>query len=129
MYKRQELWSPQPADVRKKFSADLADALRQEYKTDSSGRSYRVNHAVRSTVGGKQSSFWADIDSAPPEHMAKAFQQRRRHIVGENYQLRLDVDHFNEIDPEREPFQLILDYEDDIEEMLIANNIKGGEAA
>jgi hypothetical protein len=37
---------------------------------------------------------------------------------------RHDVDHFNCIRPEEEPFQLILDFEEDVREMLLAEGIE-----
>ncbi len=125
----EKLWEPRPADIRKRFAGDMADALRQEYRVDEKGRTYRANHAVRTTENGRQSSFWADIDNAPPEHMEKAFAQRRRQIVGDCYQLRLDVDHFNGLNPEQKQIPLILDFTDDVEELLISTHLGDEEEA
>ena len=68
-------------------------------------------------------SFWADIDNAPRAHMEKAFAQRRRQIVGDSYQLRLDVDHYNDSHLDEPKIQLILDFTDDVEEMIVAKRI------
>lgn len=125
---RGKFWQPKPSDIRARFASDLADALRQEYRIDQAGRSYRANHAVRTTQNGKQLSFWADIDNAPRKHMEKAFAQRRRQIVGDCYQLRLDVDHFNAAHPQHEQLALILDFTDDVGELLVSKDI-GGAAA
>lgn len=96
-----------------------------EYRTDGAGRRYRSKHAVRSTnYDGKQMSLWDDIDVAPRAHMEKAFAQRRRGIVGDSHQLQLDVDHFNSVHPDVEPVQLILDFTDDVHEMLVAEGIE-----
>ena len=119
----QELWKPRPADIRDRFSRDMAEALRQEYRVDAKGRSYRANHAVRTSKNGRQMSFWADIDTAPRKHMEKAFAQRRRQIVGDGYQLRSDVDHYNDAHPAEPKIQLILDFTDDVEEMMVAKGI------
>ena len=73
-------------------------------------------------------AFWADIDSAPRSHMEKAFAQRRRQIVGDCRQLRLDVDHFNSAHPDEEQLKLVLDFTDDVAEMLVAEGI-GDDAA
>lgn len=119
----QGLWQPRPSDIRDRFSHDMAEALRQEFRVDGKGRSYRANHAVRAFQNGRQRSFWADIDTAPRAHMEKAFAQRRRQIVGDSYQLRLDVDHYNDSHPEEPKIQLILDFTDDVEERIVAEGI------
>lgn len=117
-------WSPRPADVQARFASDLADALREEYRTDLAGRRYRAKHAVRKWKNGRQMSFWADIDTAPRKHMIQAFGQRRKQIVGDCHQLRLDVDHYNSARTDEEPIQLVLDFSEDIEELLIAEGVK-----
>ena len=119
------LWHPKPADVHERFVREMSDALREEYRTDKAGRRYRAKHAVRATnFDGKQMSLWDDIDTAPRPHMEKAFAQRRRQIVGDGHQLRLDVDHFNSVHEDQEPVQLILDFTDDVAEMLVAEGIE-----
>lgn len=123
------LWAPRPADIISQFSGDMADALREEYRTDSAGRRYRAKHAVRSTKDGRQSSLWADIDLAPRAHIERAFAQRRRQIVGDSLQLRLDVDHYNSARPGEPPIQLCLDFTDDVEEALALDGIGIREAA
>lgn len=116
------LWKPREEDIASQFAQDMADALREEYRTDKNGRRYRSKHAVRKTENGKQMSLWADIDKAPRSHMERAFAQRRNQSVGDCYQLRLDVDHYNDkhID---EPIQMIFDFTDDVEEHLIADGL------
>ena len=114
------LWHPRPADIQARFANDMASALREEYRTDKAGRKYRAKHAVRKWQSGRQLSFWADIDSAPRSHMQQAFGQRRKQIVGDCHQLRLDVDHYNSVREDEENIQLVLDFAEDVEEMLIA---------
>ncbi len=47
----------------------------------------------------------------------KAFGQRRELIVGESFQLKIDVDVFNDLNAGKYPtFQLVLDYTDDVAE-------------
>ena len=111
---REGLWKPRHADLVSRCSEDLATALRQEYRTDPLGRRYRANHAVRS----RQGTLWADIDSAPREHMEKAFAQRRKQIVGDCVQLKTDVDVFNERRADEQPINLVLDFGDDVAEAL-----------
>ncbi len=95
---------------------DLARALREEYRTDGSGRRYRVNHAVRISRDGVQATLWAEMASAPREHMLQAFAQRRNQIVGDCVQLKTDVDAYNAAHLEAEPIQMVFDFTLDVEE-------------
>ncbi len=105
-----------PLDV---LAGEMAHALREEYDTDADGRRYRVNHAVRVTKAGVQYTFWAIMGFAHHDHMEKAFTQRREQIIGENVQLRIDVDVYNNINRGKWPeIQLVLDYSDDVAERL-----------
>lgn len=113
-----DLWQPHESDMLSKFAEQMARALREEYRVDAKGRRYRAKHAVRESENGKQLSFWADIDTAPRLHMVKAFAQRRIGIVGDCHQLRVDVDHYNDMKPNEEPIQLVLDFTEDVEERL-----------
>ena len=126
---RQGLWKPKPADVISQCAEDLSRSLREEYRTDKYGRRYRAKHAVRVSEGGKQLSMWADIDTAPRNHMVKAFAQRRKQIVGDCHQLKTDVDYYNEANSTNEPIQVILDFTQDVEEIqeteLIGNKKAG----
>jgi hypothetical protein len=103
-----------PYDV---LAGQMASALRDEYDTDAKGRRYRLNHAVRVSKGGVQQTFWAVMGFAPHEHMEKAFTQRREQIVGDNMQLKTDVDVYNDMNRGKRPeVQLVLDYTDDVAE-------------
>lgn len=99
---------------------EMARALREEYATDGDGRRYRVNHAVRVTRRGVQYTMWAALQSAPREHMQKAFVQRREQVVGDLVQLQTDVDAYNAMHADAEPIQLILDFNADVEERRAA---------
>ncbi len=122
------LWEPGPQDFYALFRKQMARALREEYRTDEQGRRYRAKHAVlEKGRDGKQMSLWADIDTAPHPHMEKAFAQRRKQIVGDCYQLRQDIDHYNDENP-GQYIQLSLDFTADviersIEEGLIYDNV------
>jgi hypothetical protein len=99
------------------LAEQMGQAVREEYKTDAQGRRYRVNHAVRVTKSGVQYTFWGVLGFAKPEHFVKAFGQRRELIVGESFQLKIDVDVFNDLNAGKYPaFQLVLNYTDDIAE-------------
>jgi hypothetical protein len=109
-----ELPDIDPYDV---LAGQMSTALRDEYQTDDKGRRYRVNHAVRITKGGVQYTFWAVMGFAPHDHMERAFTQRREQIIGDNLQLKTDVDVYNEMNKgKRSEIQLVLDYTDDIKE-------------
>jgi hypothetical protein len=123
------LWAPRPIDVQTRFASDMADALREEYRTDKKGRRYRAKLAVAVSGNGRQGALWGDIDTAPRTHVVKSVGQRRKAIVHDCHALRLEVDHYNEAHPAEEPIQLLLDFEEDVEEMLVAAGLKKGEAA
>lgn len=98
----------------------MSQALRDEFATDSQGRRYRVNHAVRVTKGGVQSTFWGVMGFASHEDMEKAFAWRRDQIVGDNLQLKIDVDVYNDlVKGVHPPIQLVLDYTEDVAERQI----------
>lgn len=99
-----------------KLAEDMAAALREEYATDSKGRRYRVNHAVRVTKAGVQYTFWAIMRDAPREHMQKAFIQRRFQIVDDCVQLATDVAAYNDMKAEQPPIPMLFDFRDDVAE-------------
>jgi hypothetical protein len=109
-----ELPEVDPYDV---LAGQMSQALRDEYQTDSQGRRYRVNHAVRVSKSGVQYTFWGVMGFASHEHMEKAFAQRREQIIGDNLQLKTDVDVYNDLNKgKRPPIQIVMDYTDDVAE-------------
>ena len=100
------------------IAADIAQVFREEYRTDHRGRRYRAKHAATQKYGNKTLSLWADIDdlSAPHEHFVKSFAQRRQQIVGDCFQLKTDVDVYNEHRQPDKDVQCILDFTNDVEE-------------
>lgn len=125
----QGLWKPRPAEVNAQFAKDMAESLREEIRTDKAGRRYRAKIAARTTKNGLPLFVWGDIDDAPRSHVENGVALKRRSIVSDGYQLRIDVDHYNDAHPTEEPIQLILDITDDVEEMLIVNGIGDDEDA
>ena len=111
------LFQPAPKSVVKLCREALADGLRQEKRLDDEGRWYRAKHPVRKSVGGLQLTLWADIDSAPRVHMEESFAQRRRSIVDDCFQVKQDVDHFNQYRGGERPIQMILDFSEDVAEL------------
>lgn len=116
----QGLYRPQPRDVVKLCREALAESLRQEKRIDAQGRKYRAKHSVRTNIGGVQLSLWADIDNAPRSFMEKSFSQRRKAIADDCFQVKQDVDHFNDENPTELPIQIVLDFSDDVAEMEAA---------
>ena len=107
-----------------KLAEDMSTALREEYATDSKGRRYRVNHAVRVTKGGVQHTFWAMMKDAPRHHMQKAFIQRREQIVGDCVQLSTDVEVYNDMISGQTSIPMLFDFRDDVEERRVGRDDK-----
>ncbi len=128
----QGLFHPAPRDVVKICREALADSLRQERRVDDKGRRYRAKHSVRTTFGGAQLSLWADIDNAPRSFMEKSFGQRRKAIADDSFQIKQDVDHYNDEHSDEPPIQMVLDFTEDVAEMeavaLIEPSGKHGKA-
>lgn len=97
---------------------DLSRALREQFHTDPQGRQIRTFHATKQrTPNGEQLVFWADLRTAPAEHVEQAFQQRRSQIVGDCRQLKLDVDSYNENNVHNGRYRLMLDFTEDVAEL------------
>lgn len=112
-----ELPDVDPYDV---LAGQMSSALREEYQTDAKGRRFRVNHAMRVTKGGVQYTFWGVMGFASHEFMEKAFAWRREQIVGDNLQLKIDVDVYNDMIHGQHPeIQFVMDYTDDVAERQI----------
>lgn len=69
----------------------------------------------------KTMSLWADMDDAkaPRDHFVRSFAQRRQQIVGDCFQLKTDVDVYNEKNAEQRPIQVPLDFTLDVEELQL----------
>lgn len=120
------LWRQHPSAVISQCAEELSRAMREEYIIDGQGRSVRAKHAARISGGSEQLVLWADIRTAPREHMELAFQQRRRQIVGDCRQLKVDVDSFNDNTNTGRSIQLILDFTDDVAELEAMDELKAG---
>jgi hypothetical protein len=124
------LWKPRAMDLAANFARDMAEALREQMRTDKAGRRYRAKIPAKSkTVDGMPLFKWADIDTAPRPHVERGLGYRRQSIVADCYQLRIDADHYNSVHPDEEPINPVLQFEDDVEELKIAKGIDDGEAA
>lgn len=107
---------PQKLDYRKQLAREIAQTMREDYFTDPQGRRVRAKHVAE--------DLWVDLrDKGAEQDRLKiiSFQNRRQHVVGECRQLKTDVDSFNEnYNRFEEPFQLILDFTDDVAELELA---------
>lgn len=108
-----------PLDV---LAGQVSRALRQEYGTDPKGRRFRKNHAIRVSKNGVQFTMWGVMGFAPHAHMEMAFTQRREQIVGDCYQLKVDVDVYNDTNPNQTRIQLELDFTEDVAERAVSSD-------
>lgn len=109
------LWKPPVETLVKQAVEEFTDAMRNEYFTDPQGRRVRAKLAARVKREGKQVTLWGDWNSNP-QFVAISYAQRRRLIVGECYQLKIDVDSYNQNrNPER-LIQISFNFESDLAE-------------
>lgn len=114
------------------IATDISQAMREEYRTDKHGRRYRAKHAVKSKGrDNKTMSLWADMDdeAAPRAHFINSFSQRRQQIVGDCFQLKTDVDVYNEKNCEQGQIPLVLDFTNDVEELQLFRSDKDSDMA
>lgn len=120
------LHKPSIRTVLDAIAADISQVFRENYRTDKNGQRYRAMHAVRSKKGDKSSSLWADMDDdrAPRSHFVKSFAQRRQQVVGDCFQLKTDVDVYNDKNNFQAPIQIQLDFTLDVEELQFPFKLK-----
>ena len=123
------LYHATPRSILKLCREALADSLRQEKRLDDQGRWFRAKHPVRKSVGGQQLTLWADIDDAPRVHMEESFAQRRKSIASDCFQIKQDVDHYNDYRADERQIRMILDFTDDVAEMEASKGFESGEKA
>ena len=126
---RTNRWEPQKSALISQCKELLGRALREEYFTDSQGRRVRAMHVIVKDKQGKQTSIWGDMRTADRNHMALSFQQRRRLIVGDCRQLKMDVNSYNENYNKAEPIQMSFDFTNDLEEAEIGATIRKSSAS
>lgn len=111
------LCEPSKKSIVQIFREDMANSLRQAKRVDAEGRTYRAKINIRESVGGTPLYLWADADTAPRAFVQKSAIQRRRSIAHDCFQLKQDVDHFNETRGYGNPIQLRLDFAEDVAEL------------
>uniref|UniRef100_E6PCP0 Uncharacterized protein n=1 Tax=mine drainage metagenome TaxID=410659 RepID=E6PCP0_9ZZZZ len=106
---------PTPLTPMQLLAKEFAKAAREETRPDEeTSEEYRVNHAVFDTHEG-QRTLWGDIDRAPRAFMVKSFVQRRQQMVGDAWQLAVDVGRWNRVHANEEAIQVEFDFGPDIE--------------
>lgn len=110
-------WQPQSSFVEERCAEDLADAMREEHVVDPQGRSVRAKHAARVLQNGQQRMLWNDLEHASHDHMRRAFQLRRQQVAGECFNLKQDVDSYNDNRKPPTRIALPLDFTLDVAEM------------
>ena len=118
------LLKPKERDIIGELADDIARAQREVYRVDGRGRKYRAKHAVRTNIAGVAFARWGDIDKDAPDFIRKSLHQKRRHIAGECYWLKVDTDHFNEkYAGTQYQMELDLNYTNDVlERQLLEDN-------
>lgn len=111
-------WEPGNDAILRQFCEDMGRALREEYIRDPQGRRVRAKHAIRAE--GETGFLWADIHTAPREHMVVAFDQRRDQIVADCAQLKKDIESYNQNQNTGDLIQLSLNFARDVREYELA---------
>jgi hypothetical protein len=114
-----KLWEIHPSKIVRQCADQIADAMRQEYITDPQGRRVRVKHVAPYDEKGQTSLRWDDMRSASHEHMETSFAYKRQLIVSDCWQLKLEIDSYNENFNKEKPVQTIFDFTDDLVELGI----------
>jgi hypothetical protein len=94
----------------------FADDAQAERKYDEkTGKPYRVYQTLPTQAVGQLSLFvYVETDEATRPQMLRASVIRREQMVTDGYNLELDLDHWNRINPDKEPIQLPMDLTLDI---------------
>lgn len=116
-----------PSDV-DLLARQFADDAQAEHRYDKkTGKPYRVYHALPDP---RQLNLfvYVDIDEASRNQMLKSAVNRREQMVSDGYNLTLDLEHWNRINPEKEPIELPMDLTLDIEIRRAADDDEEGAA-
>lgn len=119
-----------PSDIELLAKQFADDAQAERRYDDKTRRPYRVYHALPVSSGGQLNLFvYVDIDEATRNQMLKSAVNRREQMVSDGYNLTLDLDHWNGINPDQDPIQLPMDITMDIEIRKAAEDGDGDAAA
>ena len=99
------LWAPRPIDMQSRFAAEMAEALREEYRTGQEGfrRLIVRKVAVTESKDGRQRALLGRHRYCPGDCVVKNVGQRRRQSAYDLFlRIQMDVDHYNDAHPEEE---------------------------
>jgi hypothetical protein len=103
---------PKPKDPREIMAKRVADALREEERTDKeTGLTYSANVVYET----EQGFLWGDLDRIDRKKMYKNYMFRRTQMVGDGFGIKCDCVRWNRINPNEEPIQPELDFNLEIE--------------
>ena len=114
-------WELPAAAIRRRCADDIASAMREEYMTDRKGRRVRLLHPAPLLTEGQTEMVWDDIRTASRSHMQISFQHRRKGIVGDCRQMKVDVDSYNDAHPEEKQIEIVFDFAMDLAELEAAD--------
>lgn len=114
-------WELPAAAIRRRCADDIASAMREEYMTDRKGRRVRLLHPAPLLTEGQTEMVWDDIRTASRNHMQISFQHRRKGIVGDCRQMKVDVDSYNDAHPEEKQIEIVFDFAMDLAELEAAD--------
>jgi hypothetical protein len=100
----------------------MSRALRAQTEVDGKGRHSRSNYSIRVSRDGVQLQLWAEGAFASQKHMETHFAQRREAIISDCHKLTIDVDSYNDRHPDRPPYQLQLDFTEDVAERMMMDD-------
>lgn len=101
------------------LAKDLSRAMSTETIIDERGRRVRKKLCLRRRVKNPDGSSyvqatWFDKDFAPPTFKEAVFDQRRESAENMLWQLKQDIDHYNEFDNPGAMYQTTFDFEPDM---------------
>jgi hypothetical protein len=103
-----------PSDIELLAKLFADDAQAEKGFDKATGKPYRRYHALPAS-GQLSLFFYVDIDEATRNQMLKSAVNRREQMVSDGYNLTLDLDHWNRVNPDKEAIHLPMDLALDIE--------------
>jgi hypothetical protein len=100
----------------------LSRAMGLEHIRDSKGRSVRKYYAARIRENGQLVMKWDDLNAERP-FMEVAAANRRNQVLGQCWQLKNDIDSYNERHCPDEPIQMDFNFNVDLEELSQLNEV------
>lgn len=114
--KRRGWAMPQPPSDVELLAKYFADDAQAERKYDQeTGKPYKAYQAIPVNSGQLNLFVYVDTDEATRPQMLKSAVIRREQMVSDGYNLTLDLDHWNSVNPDKETIALPMDLTLDIE--------------